>query len=135
MSDENRRLHPRFDISLAAAITLPDGHEISCNARNLSQGGVGVRLAEALQEGATVAVDVFLVEDGIEDATTPTLSVPATVMWLASWPPSATPTTSSTTRRSSRGNRNGAAPPAWSSSVRVSVCAGEQVVGTLFVGT
>ncbi|MCA9665804.1 MAG: PilZ domain-containing protein [Myxococcales bacterium] len=83
MSDANRREHPRFDISLAAAVTLDDGHEISCSARNLSQGGVGVRLAEPLSEGSSVEVDLFLVEEGIEDATTPTFSVTATVMWLA----------------------------------------------------
>jgi hypothetical protein len=79
---ENRRSHPRFDIALAAEVNT--GYDVvSAQAKNLSMGGVGLAAKVPLQEKALIGVSMFLVEDGIEDATTGTLDVQGQIIWVA----------------------------------------------------
>ncbi|MBW2733222.1 MAG: PilZ domain-containing protein [Deltaproteobacteria bacterium] len=81
MSD-NRRVFPRFDISLAAEVNT--GQDLfAAEAKNLSQGGVGLALASPLPEQALLGISLFIVEDGIEDETGTTLDVQGQVIWVA----------------------------------------------------
>jgi len=79
---DNRREHPRYDVSVAAELLLgPD--RFACQVKNLSLGGVGLGLHDSVPEQAEVLVNIFLVEDGIEDATSPSLNLKASVIWTA----------------------------------------------------
>ncbi len=79
---DNRRAHPRYTINVSAELLLGEDR-IPCHTRNLSGGGVGVVLSLGLAEKQPLIVNLFLVEDGIEDATTPSLNIQATVVWSA----------------------------------------------------
>ncbi|PIE65887.1 MAG: hypothetical protein CSA24_01730 [Deltaproteobacteria bacterium] len=79
---DNRRSHPRYDISLAAEINT--GRRLhAAQAKNLSRGGVGLTVAEPLAENALLGISLFILEDGIEDATSATLDVQGQVIWVA----------------------------------------------------
>lgn len=81
MSD-NRRVHRRFDISLAAEVNT--GTDLfAAEAKNLSKGGVGLALAATVPEQALVGISLFITEDGIEDETGATLDVQGQVIWVA----------------------------------------------------
>lgn len=81
MSHE-RRVHPRLDTSLSAEINT--GRQlVTATAKNLSLGGVGLCLDHALQEQSLVGIGLFLVEEGVEDATTSPLNVQGQVIWTA----------------------------------------------------
>ena len=79
---EQRRAHPRYATSLAAELTIGED-TIACTANNLSMGGVGISLSHALAEGAQLLVNLFLVEEEIEDATTPSMNLQAQVVWIS----------------------------------------------------
>jgi c-di-GMP-binding flagellar brake protein YcgR len=79
---DNRRSDPRYDIALAAEINT--GSELhSAQAKNLSRGGVGLALAQGLPDNALIGISLFILEDGIEDATSATLDVQGQVIWVA----------------------------------------------------
>lgn len=79
---DNRRTYQRFEIQLSAEVNT--GVDMyPAQAKNLSRGGVGLALNHPLQENALIGISLFLVEDGIEDATTATLDVQGQVIWLA----------------------------------------------------
>jgi hypothetical protein len=78
-----RRAHPRFDIRLAVEISLPGGRSTAALTRDLSAGGACVESAYALEDGAEISVALFVVVDGVEEASLPPLRVRATVQWTA----------------------------------------------------
>lgn len=79
---DNRRSHPRYDIALAAEVNTGRGLH-PAQAKNLSRGGVGLALTQPLVENALIGISLFILEDGIEDATSATLDVQGQVIWVA----------------------------------------------------
>lgn len=79
----NRRAHRRFDIRLAAEVTLADGRIIAAVTRDLSQGGTCIASAHSLPEDDTLELALFVVVDGIEEASLPAMRLRATVQWAA----------------------------------------------------
>ena len=82
-SPNNRRAHPRFDIRLAAELALAGGKTTAAVTRDLSVGGTCVESAYPLADGSEIGVALFVVVDGVEEATLPALRVSATVQWTA----------------------------------------------------
>ena len=78
-----RRAHPRFDVRLAVEISLPGGKTTAAVTRDLSAGGACVESAYALEDGAAIGVALFVVVDGVEEASLPPLRVRASVQWTA----------------------------------------------------
>lgn len=76
----NRRSTLRFCHSLSLEIFTRDD-VIPAMAMNLSSGGVGVNMSRTLIQGDTVGMSLFLVEEGIEDETSPTLNIKGKVIW------------------------------------------------------
>lgn len=77
---DNRREHPRYELSLAMEVFT--GTEIVlARAQNLSLGGVGIATHAPLKEQSQVGLSMFLVEDGIEDERTEPLNLGAEVVW------------------------------------------------------
>jgi Tfp pilus assembly protein PilZ len=54
---------------------------IVAEAKNLSQGGVGVALDMPVREQTVVGLSMFLVEEGIEDETTEPLNLRGQICW------------------------------------------------------
>lgn len=81
MTTEQRR-HPRYTVELAAEITVL-ARTLAAATQNLSEGGVGLVLEEALEEGRTIALTLFLTQDGIEDPEEEPFEAKATVIWSA----------------------------------------------------
>jgi hypothetical protein len=79
----NRRVHQRFEIRLAVELLLPDGRKATAVTRDLSEGGAAIEGAYALPEGETIDVALFVVVDGVEEASLPPLRIKATVQWTA----------------------------------------------------
>ncbi len=79
---DNRRTFPRYDIALAAEVNTGQSL-LAARAKNLSRGGVGIVVDEPVAENALLGISLFLVEDGIEDATTATLDIQGQVIWVA----------------------------------------------------
>lgn len=82
MQSSNRRIEKRYSISLAAEVNTGE-HVISASAKNLSRGGVGIELQTQLAANSLIGISLFLLEDGIEDATMATLDVQGQVIWIA----------------------------------------------------
>ncbi|HEY8144434.1 MAG TPA: PilZ domain-containing protein [Kofleriaceae bacterium] len=82
-SPANRRATPRFDIRLAAELSLPGGKSTAAVTRDLSVGGACVESAYPLVDGSEIGVALFVVVDGVEEASLPSLRVSATVQWTA----------------------------------------------------
>ncbi len=76
----NRRSTLRFSHSLSLEIFTGDD-VIPAMAMNLSSGGVGVNMNRPLTQGETVGMSLFLVEEGIEDETSPTLNIKGRIVW------------------------------------------------------
>lgn len=76
----NRREHRRFETTLSVEIHDSEHPQLGV-AMNLSTGGVGVSLDHPLEQGSTVNVSLFLVEEGIEDEKTQPLALKAKVVW------------------------------------------------------
>lgn len=80
----DRRVHPRFEVRLAAELWVPDrAGTITAVTRDLSRGGACVESAYPLPEGRTVEVALYVVVDGVEEASLPPLRVSAEVQWAA----------------------------------------------------
>ena len=54
---------------------------VTMATRNLSAGGVCLAGSVAFPEDSELTIGLFLVEDGIEDASTPSLELAGTVQW------------------------------------------------------
>ena len=78
----DNRLHARYRVALAAELTL-GARTLSAATQNLSAGGVGVMVSEALVEGTTIGVCIFLTQDGVEDPDQEPFDGRATVAWCA----------------------------------------------------
>jgi hypothetical protein len=77
-----QRAHQRYPIRLAADVNT--GQEtFPARAKNLSVGGVGLELDRAIEPQSLIAISLFLVEDGIEDATVGTLDLHGQMIWIA----------------------------------------------------
>jgi c-di-GMP-binding flagellar brake protein YcgR len=79
---DNRREHTRFGLALYAEVEV-DGDLLSGETRDVSEGGVAVILAQALNEGSSIALSLILTEDGIEDADEEPFQTEAKVIWAA----------------------------------------------------
>lgn len=82
-SSSNRRAHRRFDIRLAAELSLPGGKTTAAVTRDLSVGGTCIESAYPLVDGSEIGVSLFVVVDDVEEASLPSLRVSATVQWTA----------------------------------------------------
>jgi c-di-GMP-binding flagellar brake protein YcgR len=80
MSSE-RRVQKRVRTSVSADINT-GAEAFTVRATNLSQGGVGLVLSRPLEADINVALSLFLVEDGVEDATSTPLEVHCRVIWV-----------------------------------------------------
>jgi len=87
MADE-RRLYRRHDTSLAADVNTGE-HVFSATAQNLSTGGVGLLLDRALPDNCPVSLSLYLLEEGVEDATVEPVMVQGHVVWIAATAPRA----------------------------------------------
>lgn len=81
MSQE-RRVHERFVIELAAEITAGD-NQFTATTKDISTGGCCIVCPYPLQDGATVMCSLYLVIDGIEEAGMSALETQALVRWGA----------------------------------------------------
>jgi c-di-GMP-binding flagellar brake protein YcgR len=77
---ENRREHERFTTSLSVEI-IAGGDQVLAVSMNLSQGGVGVAMDRPLPAGTGVQLNLFLVEEGIEDERELPLALQGNVVW------------------------------------------------------
>lgn len=76
----NRRSTLRFTHSLSLEI-FTQNDVLPAMAMNLSSGGVGVHMSRPITAGEVVGMSLFLVEEGIEDETSPTLNLKGKVVW------------------------------------------------------
>ncbi len=81
MSSE-RRIHTRYALHLSAEIRS-GARRITATTRDLSEGGCCIESAYSLGEGEDVEIALFLVVDGIEDASIPALEMGACIQWSA----------------------------------------------------
>ncbi len=79
MSEEHRR-DRRFAIALAAEVQIR-GETVVASTQNMSEGGVGLLVDREVKEGATIALTLFLTQDGIEDADETPFEAKAVVAW------------------------------------------------------
>ena len=79
---DDRRTHQRIKISVSADVTVGD-EVVTARVKNLSIGGVGLDLKHPLEQNATVELSLFLVEEGVEDATEGSLVIHAEVIWVS----------------------------------------------------
>lgn len=80
----DRRAHQRYEIRLAAELWLPERPgTVTAVTRDLSRGGACLESAYALPEGKNVEVALYVVVDGVEEASLPPLRVSAEVQWVA----------------------------------------------------
>jgi len=78
----NRRQQRRYDLALSAEIRANE-QLFTAITRNLSTGGCCIESAYPCPEDGTVSVELFLVVDGIEDDSMPSMAVTAHVQWAA----------------------------------------------------
>jgi c-di-GMP-binding flagellar brake protein YcgR len=76
------RRHPRFPVELAAEVDVR-GETVVASTQNLSRGGVRLVVDREMQEGAEIAVTLFLTQDGIEDPDETPFEAKAVVAWAA----------------------------------------------------
>ncbi len=76
----NRRSTLRLSHSLSLEVFTGDD-VLSAMATNLSSGGVGVTMNRPVTAGVVVGMSLFLVQEGIEDETSPTLNLKGKVIW------------------------------------------------------
>ena len=77
----NRRTHARFEIRLAAEVLLASGRNIAAVTRDLSRGGICLESAYPLPESESVRLHLFVVVDGVEEASLPPMLIDGTVKW------------------------------------------------------
>jgi hypothetical protein len=80
MGMTEQRQAERFEVELSAEVTNGEA-VISAQTRNLSNTGICLDLNKSLDEGSTIAVTLFLIEDGIEDPDVEPLNLQAGVIW------------------------------------------------------
>jgi len=78
----NQRKHRRYPVEVAAEVEL-GGNVVIAATQNMSNGGVALVVDRAIDEGAQVAVTLFLTQDGIEDPDEEPFVSDATVVWTA----------------------------------------------------
>ncbi len=78
----DHRQHPRYAVEVAAEVNIGP-RTIVAATQNISEGGVGLLLDLPLEEGARLALTLFLTQDGIEDPDEEPLEANATVAWTA----------------------------------------------------
>ena len=72
----------RIAVRLSAEINY-DGEVYTATTRDLSTGGVCLESTKILDEGATLIVGLFLVDDDVEDASQPPFELEGSVAWAA----------------------------------------------------
>ena len=77
---DNRRRDERYPVTLSVELHT-NGEVVPATVQNMSLSGLGFYLGQAVQPQAKVTLSLFLVEDGIEDETTPPLFLGGHVMW------------------------------------------------------
>lgn len=77
---QERRSHPRIAAAIATVIYVDGGTRVA-RANNVSLGGMGLTLGEALPDNTPVELSFHLVRQGEVDATTPRLLIAGQVMW------------------------------------------------------
>jgi len=77
---QNRRTFPRYDSGLSIEVHLKT-EVFLASAKNLSLGGVGISLSQDLPENTRVTLNMFLIEEGIEDEQTEPLTLVGEVIW------------------------------------------------------
>lgn len=82
MAKEESRRAKRYDIQAAAEVTA-SREVLQSQTKNLSESGVCLVTNSILQEGQKIQISLFLVVDGIEDATSPSIDLKADVVWAA----------------------------------------------------
>jgi c-di-GMP-binding flagellar brake protein YcgR len=80
MAEADRR-DARFEAKLSCDVESPTAGLMSAVTIDLSVGGAALETDQALPEGETVRLSLFLVVEGIEDERTPPLVVGAHVQW------------------------------------------------------
>ena len=84
---DDRRRHFRYPISLAGEI-FHEQQVVTAEANNLSLGGAGFIADTPLLVGSRVTLNMFLLEDGIEDERSTSFQASAVVSWCAENRPS-----------------------------------------------
>ena len=80
MSSENRR-HTRHSVQIGGEISL--GFEtVAVATQNVSEGGAALVVDVRVDRGATLAVTLFLTQDGIEDPDQEPFETQATIAWV-----------------------------------------------------
>ncbi len=82
MSNPQQRAHERVAVVLSADIAV-GRRRFTAITKNLSVGGCCIEGAYPLPEGSEVALRLFVVVDGIEDAGMPAMAMTASVQWHA----------------------------------------------------
>ncbi len=77
---EHRRA-PRYHVKLSAEVHLVGGRTVTMATRDVAEGGVCLQGATVFPDGAEIAFGLFLVIDGIEDATSPPVELQGKVSW------------------------------------------------------
>ncbi len=80
MGTIEQRRAARFEIEVSAEVYTLNA-VLPANTRNLSNTGACLDLTEALQEGTTIGVSLFLTSDGIEDPDVEPLNLKANIIW------------------------------------------------------
>lgn len=78
----NQRAHTRHPIALAVELRV-EGRRFTAVTRNVSAGGCCIEGAYRLEENAQVQAALYVVVDGVEEASLPPLEVRASVQWTA----------------------------------------------------
>jgi hypothetical protein len=82
MAEKESRKAKRYDIEAAAEITAPGG-VLQSLTKNLSETGVCLTTKRMLEEGQKFQISLFLIVDGIEDISSPSIDLTAEVIWSA----------------------------------------------------
>ena len=77
-----QRAHKRHKVSLAVEVVV-DARRFTAVTRDVSAGGCCIESAYPLAEGSQLTVTLYLVVDGIEEASMPGMAVGASVQWNA----------------------------------------------------
>ena len=76
------RAHQRYPVAVRGELEH-EGDTLAAETQNLSTGGVALTLRRPIPDGAVVAVQLFLTQDGFEDPDEPALNTKASVRWSA----------------------------------------------------
>jgi hypothetical protein len=82
MIEKESRRAKRYDVEVAAEVTI-NREVLQSQTKNLSESGVCLVTRRQLVEGSRLLLNLFLVVEGIEDATSPSIDLTAEVIWAA----------------------------------------------------